>query len=35
MTDQTDRTPLFCDTILAERIERAEVQLITEWNDAT
>jgi ribosomal protein S18 acetylase RimI-like enzyme len=35
MTNQIDRTPLFCDTVLAERIERAEVQLITEWNDAT
>ena len=35
MTSQIDRTPLFCDTALAERIEQAEVQLITEWNDAT
>ena len=26
---------LFCDTALAARIERAEAQLITEWNDAT
>ena len=28
-------TPLFCDTALAARIERAESQLIAEWNDAT
>ena len=34
MTDQTARTPLFCDTSLAGRIERAEVQLITAWNHA-
>ena len=31
----TDRAPLFCDTALAERIERAETQLIAAWNDAT
>jgi ribosomal protein S18 acetylase RimI-like enzyme len=34
MIDQTDRTPLFCDTTLAGRIERAEALLIAEWNDA-
>ena len=28
-------TPLFCDTSLAARIERAETQFITAWNDAT
>jgi GNAT superfamily N-acetyltransferase len=26
---KSDREPLFCDTVLAERIERAEVQLVT------
>jgi GNAT superfamily N-acetyltransferase len=26
---------MFCDTALAARIERAEVELITQWNDAT
>jgi GNAT superfamily N-acetyltransferase len=35
MIDQTDRTALFCDIPLAARIERAEVELITAWNDAT
>jgi GNAT superfamily N-acetyltransferase len=35
MIDPTDRSPLFCDTSLAGRIERAEAQLITAWNDAT
>ena len=25
----TERTPLFCDAALAERIERADVQLVT------
>ena len=25
----TDRTPLFCDTALAARIERVEAQLVT------
>src|SRR5689334_3623227 len=35
MIDQTDRTPLFCDIVLAGRIERAEAQLIAAWNDAT
>jgi ribosomal protein S18 acetylase RimI-like enzyme len=33
--DRIGRTPLFCDTVLAGRIERAEVQFITAWNDAT
>ncbi|WP_436532615.1 GNAT family N-acetyltransferase [Actinoplanes sp. HUAS TT8] len=28
-----NRTPLFCDTGLAARIERAETQLITSWNE--
>jgi len=28
-----DRTPLFCDIGLAARIERAEAQLITAWNE--
>jgi ribosomal protein S18 acetylase RimI-like enzyme len=27
--------PMFCDTALAERIERAEAQLITVWNEVT
>jgi GNAT superfamily N-acetyltransferase len=35
MIDQTDHTPLFCDIALAARIERAEAELITEWNAAT
>jgi GNAT superfamily N-acetyltransferase len=35
MIDETDRTPLFCDSSLAGRIERAEAQLIAAWNDAT
>jgi len=35
MIDQTDRIPLFCDTSLAGRIERAEAELVTAWNDAT
>lgn len=29
-----DSRPLFCDTALAGRIERAEAQFITAWNDA-
>src|SRR5690349_3724455 len=28
-----DHMPLFCDIALAARIERAETQLITAWND--
>jgi hypothetical protein len=34
MTSQLPRSPLFCDVALAERIERAEVQLITASSDA-
>src|SRR5689334_4727609 len=28
-------SPLFCDTALAARVERAEAQLIAAWNDTT
>lgn len=35
MTDPAGRTPLSCDTALAARVERAEVQLIAAWNDAS
>ncbi|BCY08960.1 GNAT family N-acetyltransferase [Actinoplanes sp. L3-i22] len=29
-----NRTSLFCDTVLAARVERAEAQLITAWNES-
>jgi hypothetical protein len=31
---KTDRLPLFCDTALAERIERAETQLVASAGEA-
>jgi ribosomal protein S18 acetylase RimI-like enzyme len=34
MIIQTDRSPLFCDTTLAGRIERSEAQFITAYSDA-
>ncbi len=35
MIDHAHHTPLFCDTALAARIERAEAELIAAWNAAT
>src|SRR5690349_9425041 len=29
-----NRTSLFCDTVLAARVERAEAKLITAWNES-
>jgi GNAT superfamily N-acetyltransferase len=35
MTHRPDRSPLFCDLALAERIERAEAQLVAECSNAS